>query len=147
MCVIDVHTGLGQSGEDTLLIDATQDDPAYQALAAAFEARGAVGRRRVCCYQIHGGHRPASRGHWLKPKSISLLKNSVPFQRFKCSTHYVKRTAGTTGSADILHKSKTRLLDAFRPDSRIWREAVLRRGLELLDSVCRRTLHAAIKKP
>ena len=149
MCVIDVHTGLGQSGEDTLLIDATQDDPAYQALAAAFGERVAPWDADASvAYQIHGGH-PAGLTRALAQAQVDFITQefgTIPAIQVLHALREENRWHHW-GSADILHKSKTRLLDAFRPDSRIWREAVLRRGLELLDSVCRRTLHAAIKKP
>ncbi|MGC6416993.1 MAG: DUF2817 domain-containing protein [Bradymonadia bacterium] len=147
MCVIDVHTGLGQSGEDTLLIDAGQDDPAYQALAATFGERVAPWDADASvAYQINGGH-PAGLTRALPQAQIDFITQefgTIPAIRVLYALREENRWHHW-GSAHTSHKSKARLLNAFRPDSRIWREAVLRRGLELLDGVHQRIFESVTK--
>ncbi|MEE2755039.1 MAG: DUF2817 domain-containing protein [Myxococcota bacterium] len=141
VCAIDVHTGLGKSGEDTLLIDAGKDDPSYQHLARIFGDRIAPwDADQSIAYQINGGH-PAAVCRQLGSAEVDFIT-----QEFGTiaglKVLYALRQENRWhqwGNGDLKHSSKQGLLDAFRPDTDRWRASVLRRGIELLQQVQKHT--------
>jgi hypothetical protein len=131
---IDVHTGLGKHGDDTLLIEAGVGDPLYQNLEKAFgnrvapwDADGSV------AYQIHGGH-PDAIPRILDGSTVEFVTQefgTIPALRVLFALRQENRWHHY-GDGSIDHPAKRLLMDAFRPDTDGWRKSILGRGRELL---------------
>jgi hypothetical protein len=131
---IDVHTGLGKQGHDTLLVEAEIGDPLHTRLHGIFGDRVAPwDPEEGVAYQIRGG----------LPSAIErrFPNATVDFVTQEFGTHpplkVLKALAlenrqvqwGTETPLD--HPTKKNILEAFRPDKQGWRDAVLERGQEL----------------
>ena len=135
VCAIDIHTGLGKSGEDTLLVDARKDDPVYQNLVQVFGDRVAPwDAKQSVAYQINGGH-PAAVCRQLSHANVDFIT-----QEFGTiaglKVLYALRQENRWhqwGDAHLEHSSKQGLLDAFGPSESRWRTSVLSRGIALLE--------------
>lgn len=134
--VIDVHTGLGKSGQDTLLVDAGRDDAIYTTLRSAFGARVmAWDDASAVAYQIRGGHGAGVR-QWLPDAGVEFLTQEfgtvspltvlAALREENCWHHH--------GEGHLDHHTKRKLLAVFRPDSARWRRAIVARGQALLRS-------------
>ena len=128
---IDVHTGLGKSGEDTLLIDAGKDDPSYQNLARILETESLHGMPTNRSYQINGGHpaavcRQLGRRRLIPSPEFGTIAGKKVLYALRQENRWHQ-----WGNGDLKHSSKQGLLDAFRPDTDRWRASVLRQGIEL----------------
>jgi hypothetical protein len=128
---IDIHTGLGKFGEDTLLTS----PQGYE------EARKLFGNR-VSPADAETGLAYRTRG-----SLDTMLARLLP----RATAYLICQEFGTRGPLAIVkalrqenrwhnygggaidHPTKQRLRDAFSPDSDAWRRAVLLRGKELLD--------------
>ena len=141
VCAIDVHTGLGKSGEDTLLIDAGKDDPVYQKLHSLFGDRIAPwDADQSIAYQINGGHPAAvcrQLGH-AKVDFITQEFGTIAGLKVLYALRQENRWH-QWGDGHLKHSSKQGLLDAFGPGTDRWRVAVLHRGIELLQQVQKQT--------
>src|SRR2546425_1892118 len=127
---IDVHTGLGKYGEDTLLVDAMQ----YAALRRRFGERVARSDPRESpAYQVTGA---------LESMIFRVLRGA--------QVDFLRQEFGTYGPVKVLqalrqenrahyyddgrsgHPAKTVLREIFCPADESWRQSVLKRGSELL---------------
>lgn len=130
---IDIHTGLGKSGEDTLLVEGEPDSLLYKDLQAVFGERVAPwDPDQGVAYAIKGGH----------PNAVErVISNGT--------VHFVTQEFGTLaplkvlhalreenrwhhwGTGELDHASKKSILAAFRPDHPNWKTSIIRRGDEL----------------
>src|SRR5882724_1476621 len=127
---IDVHTGLGKYGEDTLLVDAMQ----YAALRRRFGERVARSDPRESpAYQVTGA-----------------LESMIFRVLFGAQVQFLRQEFGTYGPIKVLQAlrqenrahhyddgrsrrpAKTTLRELFCPADESWRQSVLKRGSELL---------------
>ena len=146
---IDVHTGLGKKGEDTLLVEAGRSDPLYVRLEACFGDRVAPwDAEESVAYAIRGG-------------LPGLLPRLFP----QATVNFVTQEFGTRpplkvlhalreenrwhhfGEGHLDHPAKRRLLDAFRPDDPDWNLSVLARGEALFEQACALAFDAAEEEP
>lgn len=128
---IDVHTGLGEFGDDVLLVDSGQ----FERMQAVFGQKVTPERpQRGVAYQISGGH-------------AGMVRRALP----GAHVDFVTQEFGTYGPIRVLHAlreenrwhhwgegrlehpSKWRLREAFNPDSEPWRDSILERGQQLFD--------------
>ena len=131
---IDIHSGLGKSGEDTLLIDANRTDPLYVSLHEAFGDRVAPWDADTSiAYEIHGGH-PAAVCRLLEKSKVEFITQefgTIPSLKVLFALRQENRWHHW-GEGHIHHGSKQGLLDAFRPNTEAWKKSVLKRGQEVL---------------
>ncbi len=139
---IDVHTGLGKYGENTLLVSARDSDR----LRSVFgKSVCAMDPERSPVYRIEGG-------------LPGLVSDALPNAR----VDFVGQEFGTYnpikvlhvlreenrwhhhGSGTLDHPSKRALVLAFCPDDMSWRGAVLKRGRDLMDQALGYGMLAAI---
>jgi Protein of unknown function (DUF2817) len=128
---IDVHTGVGEYGEDLLLAEETE----YHAARQVFGARGTLADPdRSAAYRVRGGYE-------------NMLSRVFP----DASVHFVAQEFGTYrplhvvralreenrwhhhGEGGIAHPTKRGLRVAFSPDDDAWRRSVLSRGQAVLE--------------
>ena len=128
--VIDVHTGLGKFGEDTLLVEPED----HARLRPLFGPRvTSLQPDQRSAYRVEGG---------LESMIFRVFSRTRPI--------FIGQEFGTYGSARVLHalreenrwhhygqatlnhKTKRNLKEAFCPRDESWRRAVLKRGQELL---------------
>ena len=128
---IDVHTGLGRFGEDSLLGDPRDLE----------KLRSIFGRQVTSSEPQHG---PAYR---VRGGLDSLISQAVPraellFVNQEFGTYSAVRNLHALreenrwhhyGGGTLDHPSKRALKEAFNPDDEKWREAVLKRGRAVLD--------------
>src|SRR5205085_2460483 len=127
---IDVHTGLGDYGEDTLLVEPED----YPALRPIFGDRvNPSMAAKSPAYSVRGGIH-------------SMIRQAAP-----TTIHCVCQEFGTFGAARVLralreenrwqhygkgsleHPSKTALKDIFAPRDEAWQSSVLKKGRALLE--------------
>ena len=127
---IDVHTGLGEYGEDTLLVEADH----YDTLRPMFGPRVTpLVAAQGPAYRIRGGY------HHIFPR---ILPNTT--------VHFVSQEFGTYKTTQVLHAlreenrwqhygdgsvdhpTKRKLKESFCPEDDLWRQSVLTRGKEVL---------------
>ncbi len=127
---IDVHTGLGKYGEDTLLVETKN----YNTLRRLFGERVApLDPEQSPAYRVRGGIH-------------SMVSRILP----KARVYFLSQEFGTYSSVKVLHAlreenrwhhygqgtmdhpTQQRLKEAFSPDDNSWRRTVLNRGSEVL---------------
>jgi hypothetical protein len=131
---IDVHTGLGKQGHDTLLVEAEIGDPLHTRLHSIFGDRVAPwDPEEGVAYQIRGG----------LPSAIErrFPDATVDFVTQEFGTHppltvlkalaFENRQVQWGQDTPLDHPTKRGILEAFRPDKQGWRNTVLERGQEL----------------
>src|SRR5262245_37135151 len=132
---VDVHTGLGKSGQETLLVDPAQ----LGRMQKLFGNRAApLDPERSIAYRVRGGL------HEMLSRVFSKTRFDFLGQEFgtrgPLSVLHALREENRWhhyGSGDIHHPSKQTLKDAFCPRSQSWRQVVLARGKEVLDRAFR----------
>ena len=129
--VIDVHTGLGEFAEDSLLVE--MDD--YARLRNIFGERvTALDPNQGSAYRIEGGLqsmifrvfskiRPTFVGQEFG--TYSTIKVLHALREENRWHHY--------GDGDLDHSTKQTLKETFCPDDESWREAVLKRGQDVVE--------------
>ena len=132
---IDIHTGLGKSGQDTLLVEGGPGDVLYDELRLAFGERVAPwDPDESVAYAIRGGHSdgvaqalPGAKVHFVTQEfgTLAPLKVLHALREENRWHHH--------GQGTLDHKAKAGLLRAFRPNSHKWRSSVLQRGQELAE--------------
>ena len=140
-CVwIDLHTGLGKSGEDSLLVDLAPDHENFLKLQAqSFGDRiMSLDPKAGIAYRIRGGMQKGVEHFFsgINWTAITQEFGTVPsinvmkaLRAENSWTHYSNREG-----IDLLnHWSKNNLLAAFRPDNDIWENKIIERGLTLDD--------------
>jgi hypothetical protein len=128
---IDVHTGLGPFGEDTLLV--RSEDFEFQ--RSVYGSRVALSEpAHGPAYRIRGGHH-------------DLLCNALPNTEVRFLTqefgtyHAIKVLDALRqenrlhhfGESDIDHAAKVNMKEIFCPNSELWRGRVLARGLAVFE--------------
>ena len=132
---VDVHTGLGKPGHDTLLADPNE----FERLQKLFGNRVApLDADRSVAYRLRGGL------YEMLSEVFANARIDFVGQEFgtrgPLSVLYALREENRWhhyGSGGIDHPSKRRLKDAFCPRSPSWRESVLQRGHEVLERALR----------
>jgi hypothetical protein len=136
---LDIHTGLGRSGEYKLLLDTAIDDDEMEWLSGAFGAEqlSECGGGEVA-YQSVG-----SLGHWCRAtypgRYVYLCAEFGTFGPLKVLAALRAENRAhhfASSSSPALRRAKERLLNAFCPHSRRWRERALRNGLALVRQAC-----------
>ena len=131
----DLHTGLGESGEDSLLVDLAPNHNKFIDLKKQpFGNRiMSLDPKAGVAYKIRGGMQKGiellfPNINWTSItqefgtiKSVNVIKS---LRAENSWTHY----GNITGNKFLNHWSKKNLLNAFRPQSLIWEQKVLNRG-------------------
>lgn len=136
LVVIDVHTGLGPFGVDTLLVHAADEgSPLYRTMQKVFGDRVAsLDPDRSVAYRISGAY------DTMYPRV--LPKTDVYFVCQEFGTYNSVEVVGLLraenrwhhhGKGGIDHASKLELKEAFNPDDESWRKEVLHRGAEVIE--------------
>ena len=128
---IDVHTGLGKYGEDTLLVDTKQ----YDALRRRFGDRVApADPHESPAYRVSGALEsmifrvlPELQVDFLRQEfgTYSPIKVLNALRQENCAHHY--------DGGRLSHPAKATLKEVFCPGDESWRRSVLNRGGELLN--------------
>ena len=140
-CVwIDLHTGLGESGEDSLLVDLPSEHEKFIELKNQSFGKKimSLDPKAGVAYKIRGG---MQRGIELRFPNINWTSITQEFGTISgievikslraenSWTHY-----GNKKGRDILnHWSKQAILDAFRPNDSQWERKIINRGCKLFD--------------
>jgi hypothetical protein len=127
---LDIHTGLGKSGEDTLLVE----EDAYERARGLFGDRVApFDAHRGVAYEIFGGL------HLMVPRVLPNARVDFVGQEFGTYNpiHVLHALREENrwhhhGGGDVSHPTKTALKEAFCRDQSSWKLKVLRRGRELI---------------
>ena len=135
---IDLHTGLGESGEDCLLVDlATNDERFIELKNQKFGNRiMSLDPKAGIAYQIRGGMQKGVELRFPNIEWVSITQefgtlssvNVIKSLRAENSwTHYSNKH----GKDILKHWSKKAVLEAFRPSDTKWEEKLIRRGSKL----------------
>jgi hypothetical protein len=127
---IDVHTGLGKYGEDTLLVD-RKDLEKYRYL---FGARVAPSEPELGpAYRIRGGLEWLIRRVLSKAEVLFVTQEFGTYRAIK-NLHSLREENRWHhyGNRTLDHPTKRILKDTFCPPDESWRQSVLKRGRELL---------------
>jgi hypothetical protein len=135
---IDVHTGIGRFGEDTLIINpAAVHAHVNSNMREVFGERVAQADGRGSAYHAEGSQQemysrlfPQAQVHFATQEFGTLPPLDV-LTALREENRWHHHGAGT-----LEHPAKQRLLDAFCPRSEAWREQVLRRGREVAAQAC-----------
>ncbi len=133
---IDVHTGVGEYGEDLLLAEQAE----YEAARRVFGNRVTLADPdSSAAYRVRGGY------EWMLARVFARASVHFVAQEFGTYSplHVVRALreenrwhhhgAGGLGHPDLRHLTKRVLREAFSPDDDAWRRAVLDRGRALLE--------------
>lgn len=132
---LDVHTGLGKSGEQSLFLRSDESDP--EKLSRTLDRHLIWDHKdSQVGYKIRGHHAAI----------FEMAKENLPFdfltQEF--GTYHSVRTLYALreenrwhhyGGGTVFHPTKKRLKECFAPESGKWREKIVEQGLSLLDVV------------
>jgi hypothetical protein len=127
---IDVHTGLGKYGEDSLLVDTEE----YDRLRPVFGDRvRPLDPQQGPAYRIEGGL-PTLLSHALPDAHLAFVGQEFGTYN-PIKVLYALRQENRWhqyGAKAIDHPAKRSLKEAFCPDDEVWRKTILRRGREVL---------------
>ncbi len=131
---IDVHSGLGKKGHDTLLVEAAIGDPLHTRLHGIFGDRVAPWDPDAgVAYQIRGGL-PSAIERRFPGATVDFVTQEFgthpPLKVLKALA-MENRQVQWGGPTDLDHPVKKDILEAFQPDNQPWRDTVLERGQEL----------------
>ena len=124
---IDVHTGLGPFGEDSLLVSTGEQNRMRDIFGARVQP---LDPDESVAYRIRGG---------FYPRVLPRAKADFVCQEFG-TYHPVRQLHALReenrwhqhGEGRVDHPTKRKLRDAFCPQDPTWRKSVLRRGAELI---------------
>ena len=131
LVVVDVHTGLGRFGRDTVLVSAADEGTAlFASLRETFgDPVRSTDPRRGPAYRVRGAYDD------LYPRA--LPQATVHFVAQEFGTYRAVRVLSALraenrwhhyGAGSINHRTKRDLAEVFAPADESWRSAVLRRG-------------------
>jgi hypothetical protein len=132
---IDVHSGLGAAGVDSLLVDASQEPLARAVLRnGKIEVMGQAQLETLAGYEFSCGF---LHFRWLQPKK-SILDFTQEFGTvpgvFVARELILENAAYQLARGSYAHEVTQRWLrDAFYPQKNSFKEAVLKRGAEVFD--------------
>jgi predicted deacylase len=133
---IDIHTGLGRFGDDRLLVDARTNMETLQQIRDAFGERVEGLSKEGVAYEAMGTHDgmyvrsfPRAKIHFITQEfgTYNALRVVAALREENRTHHY-----GRDGRA-----AKNSLLEVFNPRSEAWRDAVLKRGDEVIEQALR----------
>src|SRR5262245_3906684 len=128
--VIDVHTGLGEFAEDSLLVEAED----YARLRNIFGDRvTALDPNQGSAYRIEGGLQSMIFRVFSKTRPTFVGQEFGTYSPIKV-LHALREENRWHhyGDGNLDHLTKHTLKETFCPDDESWREAVLKRGQEVL---------------
>lgn len=137
-CVwIDLHTGLGKTGEDTLLVGAAPDSEKFADLKRRFG-------NRICSldpsagigYKIHGGVQEGIEARFPEIEWTSLTQefgtlNSIKVSRALRAENRWTQHGGKSGNEAMFHWSRSDLLNTFKLKGQDWERRLVSRGRSL----------------
>jgi Protein of unknown function (DUF2817) len=129
--VIDVHTGLGQFGEDSLLVEAQE----YTEFRKIFGPRiTALRPEEGSAYRVEGGLQSMIFRVFSKTRPIFIGQEFGTYSGIKV-VHALREENRWHhyGEGTLDHTTKRKLKEVFCPPSESWRKAVLKRGRELVE--------------
>jgi hypothetical protein len=139
LVAVDIHTGLGKQGHDTLLVEGGPDSDLYTRMEAIFGDHVAPWDPETSvAYAIRGGHGagvaqtlPEAQVQFVTQEfgTLAPLKVLHALREENRLHHWEEKIAENEPNA---HPCKQQLLRAFRPDSAPWRRAVVDRGSVLM---------------
>ena len=127
---IDVHTGLGKYGEDTLLVEEEE----YDALRSMFGERVAPSNpEKSVAYRIRGALDTMLPRAMPKAKILAVTQEFGTYSPTKV-LHALREENRWHhyGAGTLDHPAKQTLKETFYPKDDTWRESVLNRGKKLL---------------
>ena len=136
---IDLHTGLGKAGEDTLLVEFAEDDPKLQHLRANFGPRiTSLDPKAGVAYAIRGGMQAGIEARFPNVEWTSITQEFgtvSPFKVIKAlrAENRWNQWGGSEGRETLHHWSKTDLLNTFNLRDIAWRNRLLERGNALFN--------------
>ena len=138
IAAIDVHTGLGRYGEDTLLVDAGKERARVNlTMRKTFGERMQLLERAGIAYRVRGAQHdmyyrlfPGADVHFAGQEfgTFHALRVLAALRAENRWHHF------GSGTAD--HPSKRQLMEVFCPRDEAWRGKVLRRGREVVILAC-----------
>jgi len=129
--VIDVHTGLGEFAEDSLLVES--DD--YARLRNIFGERvTALDPTEGSAYRIEGGLQSMIFRVFFKTRPTFVGQEFGTYNNIKV-LHALREENRWHhyGDGNLNHPTKHTLKETFCPDNESWRETVLKRGREVVE--------------
>jgi len=128
---IDVHTGLGKYGEDTLLVE----EEHYDTLRAIFGERVRPSNAEESpAYRIRGAHEAVIHQAVPKAEIFAVTQEFGTYNPTKVLNALREENRWHHHGAGTLdHSTKQILKETFYPQDESWRARVLQRGKELLE--------------
>jgi hypothetical protein len=130
LVAVDVHTGIGKYGEDILMVQAK----AYDTLRSMFgELVVPPDPKTSASYPVRGALDTMYRRVLPKAEIFALLQEFGTYSPTKV-LHALREENRWHhyGTGGLEHRTKQILKETFCPDDEVWREAVLKRGSELV---------------
>jgi hypothetical protein len=127
---LDLHTGLGRRGTDTLILERGIAATSPAALSAAFERTLVDPHRPSVAYTVRGSFGSAL-PHWLPDTRLDFLLQEIG----TCPPVHVIHALREEnrwhffGDGSIVHPAKERLREALCPQAVTWRRQAIARGL------------------
>ncbi len=131
---IDLHTGLGKAGEDTLLVEFVEGDPRLDGLSASFGPRiASLDPKAGIAYAIRGGMQAGIEARFPKIEWTSITQEFgtvSPFKVIKAlrAENRWSQWGGAEGRENLHHWSRNDLLNAFNLRDMTWRNRLIERG-------------------
>ena len=138
IAAIDVHTGLGRHGEDTLIVNAaTAYAQANATMRGVYGVRVAPADGNGSTYHADGSQQEMYRRLFPRAQLNFATQEfgTLPPLRVLAALREENRWHHY-GGGTLDHPAKRRLLAVFCPPSERWREQVLRRGREVAAQAC-----------
>jgi hypothetical protein len=131
---IDLHTGLGKAGEDTLLVEFEEGDPRLKELSTNFGPRiTSLDPKAGVAYAIRGGMQAGVEARFPKIEWTSITQEFgtvSPFKVIKAlrAENRWSQWGGADGREALHHWSRQNLLNTFNLRDVAWRNRLLERG-------------------
>lgn len=137
-CVwVDLHTGLGKSGIDSLLVDSAAGSPKFIQLRECYGKRVfSLDPKAGVAYKIRGGFQAGIEARFPDIEWTSITQEfgtHGPFTVISALRHENMWThwGGASGRDALNHWSRNRLRDAFRVNKPKWEYDLIKRGRAL----------------
>jgi Protein of unknown function (DUF2817) len=137
--VVDVHTGIGKFGEDTLLVESKDQDR----LRSRFGPRvTAIQPGEGPAYRIEGGLQSMIFTVFSKKRPIFIGQEFGTYSGMKV-LHALREENRWHhfGAGTMDHPAKRHIKEAFCPANESWRESVLNRGRQLVEDAIAHLSH------
>jgi hypothetical protein len=127
---VDVHTGLGPFGVDTLLVNAPELSQQFATLRQTFgQPVSPSDPKRSPAYQVRGTYDTIFRRALPEADVCFVVQEFGTYSNVRVLKALRAENCWHRASGDSLdHQCKTDLVEAFAPKSESWRDAVLQRG-------------------